>query len=221
MSALDVANAQQFNEIKPIEINKGVHKGIELSVDVGFSEGKGSLNYYDSYKKQQVLTQVNPGWGSLQIGLSKQLTQNIYAGITISPGLILGGDCFHTATADLKLNYPLNHSPLSLGIDFGAGGFFPGGFFHYSDGFIYGVGLIFHVIPTVRVPLSKSVDAVCGVGYTGLLHQEGGNSGCFSMKFGIRFHSSHKKGEPQGVRPPRRNRVKELMRDWLSEDNDK
>jgi len=210
MSALDVANAQQFNEIKPIEINKGVHKGIELSVDVGFSEGKGSLNYYDSDKKQQVLTQVNSGWGSLQIGLSKQLTQNIYAGITISPGLMLGGDCFHTATADLKLNYPLNHSPLSLGMDFGAGVF---------DN--YYVGLIFHVIPTVRVPLSKSVDAVCGVGYTGLLHQEGGNSGCFSMKFGIRFHSSHKKGEPQGVRPPRRNRVKELMRDWLSEDNDK
>jgi len=215
MPALDVANAQQFNEIKPIEINKGVHKGIELSVDVGFSEGKGWLNDYSSFDKdkKQVLTQVNPGWGSLQIGLSKQLNQNIYAGITVSPGLMLGGYLFTTATVDLKLNYPLNHSPLSLGMDFGAGGFFP-------DEYYY-AGLIFHVIPTVRVPLSKSVDAVCGVGYTGLLHSEVGVSGCFSMKFGIRFHSAHKKGEPQGVRPPRRNRVKELMRDWLSEDNDK
>lgn len=119
--------------------------------------------------------------------------------MTIGGGVALSGDGFGLATLDFKINYPLNNSPLSLGLDLSAGGYDG----EYDE--VPAMGIIVSAVPTVRVHLGKRIDAVCGVGYTYCMDDCGicPSGGYVSVKFGLKFHSAQKKGE---VQRPNRDR---------------
>ncbi len=162
---------------------KGGHRGLDFSVDGGYN----------------ISTEGGSGDISAELGLGKRFSKNFYWGIS-SGVFIPTGDSDPTipVASDFKLYFPLNSSSITPGLTLRTGYVF-----NTADDITIGTGkykqtispsnfIMLQIMPTLAIPLSKSIDFNLGVGYTHFIPTEGGDgSGAFTIRTGFSFHKSN------------------------------
>lgn len=184
-----VAGAQTSDTLK--YSNDGRHKGLDFNISTGYLAGTGD------FKKTGAIP--------VEIGLGKQFSPNLYAGL--GTGAWLGTDDgskpMIPITADAKLMFPLKSTSVKPIFTVRLGYLLNTAEDIKIDGYEYGgetIGggtvkmpdyIMMQIMPGVQLPVSKTTDFTLSAGYThGFATQGSGGGGYFTVKAGLNFHKN-------------------------------
>lgn len=173
--------------------NNGRHKGLDFNFSTGYHAGVGD------FKKG--------GSIPFEMGLGKQFSSNLYAGI--GSGIWLGTKGVKPMipiTADAKLMLPLHSTPikpiftvrlgylLNTASDIEGESHEYGGITYETESYEMPDYIMMQIMPGVQLPVSKTTDFMLSAGYTHAFSTKGGGGGgYFTVKLGFNFHKNPNK----------------------------
>lgn len=199
------ANAQTPGADSTVYSNDGRHSGLDFNINTGYHVGVGD------YK----------GGGSIpvELGLGKQFSRNLYAGLGSGVWIgTKGSKPMVPIMADLKAMFPSRNAvagsvkpfiSLRLGYLLNTEGSQEIEAEGFSTSYDPADFILMEITPGVQFPLTAKSDFLLSAGYThGFATKGGGGGGYFTVKVGLNFHRNF-----SGKRKPKVRRPKEPTRD--------